>query len=544
MALSAAIAVIVYTPTLKYGLVWDDTNLVVQSQSSPFQAFARSFWHGGGAGVLGDDPYYRPLVNFSLGVDELVAGHRAWYFHLVNILLHAVAVTLVCAAVWLVFNSSLFVIAAGVLYAVNPLAADSVAYVSGRTDLLAAIGLLVAFLGMLRLQKQRGWAATAMIWVGFTIAVFSKETGAVFPAVMGVWVALPGARQVRSRAWVAAIGVLVLLAGYLAARHAALGSIVAMSVGGNVGSWIMLSLSNFGRLLAVCAWPWAQGVFVWQSAGSRWLAWSAAAGVLYMLLPVVLRRATGARQVGLAWFWGLAMLFPFAGLAGFGPVGRLLYVPGIGFVLLLLYLVREVTRGDRRGQAAAAVAMLGYCVLLSLFALPRRMQVWADGYMLFRRMTTEAPGYPAAHFNYAFELRKRGDLVGAVTEYRKAIALDSNMALAYSNLGALLQAKGELTEAESLYAKTISLRPNYALAWNNLAIIRYRRGDGAGAVRAFRRAIELKPDDAGAVYNLGRVYQQAGINDSAAALFERAYQLDPTSPQIRASYYQTSGRRE
>jgi protein O-mannosyl-transferase len=535
------VAVLVYLPTLTYHLVWDDLDIIVQNQSSPFQAFSHSFWYGGGAGVLGSDPYYRPLANFSLGLDELVAGHRAWYFHMVNVLLHASVVALSCVVVWELFGSFWLTLVAGMLIAVHPFAADSVAYVSGRTDLLAGVGLLTAFLGLLRLQHRHNWLAVVMIWAGFAVGVLSKEAGVMFAAVAVVRVLAYGVKRVCRRDWIATAGVLVLLGAYLAARRAVLGGVVGMSAGGGFGAWLILSLNNFGRLLVAYVLPWGQEVFRWNQGGSGRLSWFVVAGLLYFALPLLLRRKHGSGEAGLAWLWGVALLLPFAGLAGYGPVGRLMYVPGIGFVSLLLYAGRERTRGYRGGRSGAVVIALAYCVLLALAALPQRMRVWRDGFTLFRQMTREAPKYPAGHFNFAFELRRRGDTEGAIEEYRKAIALDPAMALAYSNLGAVLQSRGRLVEAESLYLKTIELRPNYALAWNNLGIVRYKRGDVSAAAQAFRRAIELRPDDAGTVYNLGRIYQQAGIADSAALLFERAYRLDPANPQIRASYEQTRG---
>jgi hypothetical protein len=544
IGLCALLAALSYLPTLKYQLVWDDVDIIIQNESSPLQAFGHSFWYGGGAGVLGKDPYYRPLVNFSLGIDELVAGHQAWYFHLVNLLLHAAVVALVGVVVWQVFSSFWFVLVAGMVFAVHPFAADSVAYVSGRTDLLACAGLLVAMLGLLRLQKRHDWPAVALMWAGFGVALLSKETAVMFAVVAGVFLPAQGFRRMHRRDWVALAGVFVLLGAYFAARYAVLGSVAGMAVGGEIGANVVLSLNNFGRLLLVAILPPGQGVFLWTPAGLGRFTLFAVPGMLYLALPFVLKTSIRrSREAGLAWLWGVAMLLPFAGLAGFGPVGRLLYVPGIGFVLLALFAGRSVTRGTRNGRVAAVVATLAYCAMFVLLILPQRMRVWKDGYTLFRQMTREAPKYPAGHFNYAFELRRRGDIDGAVTEYRKAIALDPGMALAYSNLGALLQSKGELGEAESLYRKTIELRPKYALAWNNLGIVRYKRGDGAGAVQAFRRAIELKPDDAGAAYNLGRIYQQAGMADSAAMMFDRAYRLEPGNPQIRASYEQTHGQK-
>ncbi len=365
----------------------------------------------------------------------------------------------------------------------------------------------------------------------------------MFPIAAATCVLARSSRQLGSRELAALAGVLVVLGAYLAARYAVLGSLIGASADLNIWAWLLTSLNDFGRLLLIALLPWVQRVFVWAGDGPGRFTWYAIVGGLFLLgLPLAIRRCRWSHVAASGWLWSAIMLLPFAGLAGFGPVGRLLYIPGIGLLILALHAVRTVTRAVHGIRSVALVAALGYWVLLALLVLPGRMMVWKDGYMLFRQMTEQAPQYPAAHFNYAFQLRQRGDVDAAIAEYRKAIALDPNMALAYSNLAALLQSKGELAEAESLYLRTIDLLPGYSLAWNNLAIVRYKRGDGPGAIRAFWRAIELRPNDGGALYNLGRVYQQAGMRDSAALLFERAYRLEPGNAQVRASYEQTRGR--
>jgi cytochrome b subunit of formate dehydrogenase len=107
----ALIAALVRFPTFSCQLVWDDVDIITQSQSLPLQAFARSFWHGG-SGVMGDDPYHRPLSSFSLGLDELVAVHRAWFYS-VNLLLHAAALALAGIVLWQVFVAVWPVLAGG-----------------------------------------------------------------------------------------------------------------------------------------------------------------------------------------------------------------------------------------------------------------------------------------------------------------------------------------------------------------------------------------------------------------------------------------------
>jgi tetratricopeptide (TPR) repeat protein len=81
-------------------------------------------------------------------------------------------------------------------------------------------------------------------------------------------------------------------------------------------------------------------------------------------------------------------------------------------------------------------------------------------------------------FNYlGFGYWKKGDEERALEYYRKALALDDNFALAYSNLGALyysiyLRTKrsADLTRSMDHYKKAIECDPKLAIAYKGLGV--------------------------------------------------------------------------
>lgn len=542
VALCALAATAVYLPTLGYSLVWDDIALVALDRSTPWGAFTHSFWQSK-AGLMGPDAYYRPLVNASLITDRLIAGQRAAYSHLVNLLLHAAVVVCFGLLLCRLFSRFWPVLVGGLLFGLHPAFADSVAYVSGRTDVLAGLGLAVALLGTVRWLGRQPWSAAVMVWVGFGVGVLSKETAALFPVVALIWLLVSrDRRRLFPRDWILLAGLLVLLAGYLAARRAVLGSVVAMNAWGSVAANVALASHDFGRSLLLFLFPFWNRIFAWHSPVPAEASAYSLVTLVYLVVPLMLRRTRGSRNARLAWFWGLAFLLPGVGLSSFGPLGRLLYLPGPGLVILLVSVVHRFTQGHRAAARLLTALSLTACVALAPITL-RRMQVWKNGYTLFRSITAQAPRNPIGHFNLGMELRVRGDVDGAIAELRKAIALDPGLARAYANLGVLLQAKGDLDSAAVLYRRTLSELPDYVPALVNLGILLYRQGDNAGAASELRRAVELAPDDATAAFNLARVYDRSDRPDSAAYFIGLAHELQPDNPQIRSFYLQMQGGR-
>ena len=132
----------VYAPVLEGVFVWDDhalveTNVRMQ-KGSVAQFFVERFWSVDPM-TDGRPAYYRPLTVLSLRADVERGGLDPAGFHETNLALHLLAtVALVLAAMRLGASGFPSVVAAG-LWALLPRSSESVAWVSGRTDLLAGL---------------------------------------------------------------------------------------------------------------------------------------------------------------------------------------------------------------------------------------------------------------------------------------------------------------------------------------------------------------------------------------------------------------------
>ncbi len=526
----ALLAVVVYLPAVGHQFVWDDFNLIVYNRESPFLAFQQSFWHGAGE-RLGADPYYRPLVNFSFRLERQIFGLRPGLFHLVNILLHGVVVGLFSWLVAWLSRSNWAGAIAGAIFGLHPMLVDTVAYISGRTDLLAALGLIGASAGIINYFSRGGWWWIIAL-LGFGLAVFAKESAVGFLVVVGVSVFL--GRRIRVQQWLIVIaGTVAILLSYLVLRSLVLGNLLGMELTGEAVRLVIFGLNSFGQQLTMFLFPFGQRLFYWYAGVFDRVTGFALIGLLYLALPVVMIRRFFPQRALLGWLWSVVLLLPFAWISGFGPAGRLLYLSGIGIVVLIVSTGEELIKNHRRYAGVLAILVSGWL----MFTMPgffQRMRWWRDEIGLFSRMVIDAPGYAPGHYNRAMALLGQGDTSGALVELRQAVACDSSAISAVLNLAALLQKKGDWEEAVDLYRYLNKKRPDFAPAYVNLGIILYRQGDTTGAINTLREAVRLAPDDGVLWYNLAWLYRIKGEIDSARGAAERAVQLVPGEPRFRA----------
>src|ERR1700733_10451346 len=124
---------------------------------------------------------------------------------------------------------------------------------------------------------------------------------------------------------------------------------------------------------------------------------------------------------------------------------------------------------------------------------------------------------PADHSNLGAVLRALGRLDEAEEKYRRAIALDPNLAAAHYNLGNLLDDQVRHADAADAFRAAVRLRPDYAEAWNGLGKSLQRQGRLSEGLEAFRRAVQCAPSNAEMHTNLGAVLIALERSDEAQA---------------------------
>jgi tetratricopeptide (TPR) repeat protein len=124
---------------------------------------------------------------------------------------------------------------------------------------------------------------------------------------------------------------------------------------------------------------------------------------------------------------------------------------------------------------------------------------------------------------------ERGDLSGALRDFREATQVDPQQAEAWNNHGFVLLALHRPAEAINDFDRALTLKPDYAEALNNRGRARHLCGDFAGAQTDFERALGCAAGGllATVYHNRGTLRQALGDVPGALADFDRALEAAP-----------------
>ena len=145
--------------------------------------------------------------------------------------------------------------------------------------------------------------------------------------------------------------------------------------------------------------------------------------------------------------------------------------------------------------------------------------------------------YDPEIFNFlGFGYWKKGDEEKALEYYGKALELDDNFALVYSNLGALyysvyLRTKrsSDLSQSMDYFKKAIECDPKLAIAYRGLGMGYRVAGRADAAVSVWERSLELNPEDSFVILRIGLAHLDMGNKSKALGYFEKYLALTGNS---------------
>src|SRR5512137_1554147 len=183
--LAAAVGIVVaavYLPTLRAGLVWDDTSYVLAHGGRHVAGALTGDLIAGSNPAHGPVGYYRPVPVATFWLASRISPEPGAQ-HALGVIFHGLAAALLFALLLQRLGTGGEAPAAvgALAWALHPASVEPVAWVSGRYDLLAGL-LAVAFLA---LPWRPGARRAAAYGLHFLLGLLSKEGFlALAPAVL------------------------------------------------------------------------------------------------------------------------------------------------------------------------------------------------------------------------------------------------------------------------------------------------------------------------------------------------------------------------
>ena len=505
-------------------------------------------------------PYYRPLFTVYLMVawKAFQAWPQPW--HILNILMHLAAVYFTFLVVEKITKDLRVTAIATLLFAVHPLRVESVAWISGVTDLFLALFLLPSFYLYLRYRESNNISFLFGSLGLFLLAAFSKEPAVALPIFIvayELFIINRGEGWSKKIARGALYGLVFFAVSlfYFWMRYKALGFV--FHHGGYtkhpidaVIYTIPLVVCKYIALMVWPFWPVKLSLFhatylVRSPLSPRFiLPLLAVLGIAAALWK--LRSSPIARFAAL---WFAIHLLPVLNLSAFAEdfmvQERYVYIPSIGFSLLLaLGLVslpyERLLRSYGRMELQKAVVVALALAMGVTTAIQNR--VWADDQTLWEYGAEAAPDQTMPHFILGHKNLVRNDPLAVVENLENYMKIDQNNPIVVSNLAAahlfayeLTNDRAHIDRSIALGEKGLRLTDEYAPLWDTLGRAYTFNTELKNYARAhafFDRALRLQPENPMINFHKGATYVLEQKLDPAVQYLENARRLEPNLPDV------------
>lgn len=537
-----AVVLAVYYPALLSGVhSVDDPGIIeLYSASPPLPQIL----------LPGPGYYYRPLLELTYWLDNLLWGMQPRAMHLENILLHyanSLAVYLLARRVQGV-AAGLFAVGpllAALLFALHPVNVEAVAWIAGRTDPLLSLLVLSSFFFWLKwLAEPRRRDLSAALAL-FGAALLAKETALAAGGVLLLTALLwPGGATSRQR-----LGALALLATpalllvcYAVSFRSGTSALSMFLTQGDTRPWQGLkeSVTAFGFYAGKVVFPLPLNAAITGVSG-----WFALPGLA--LFPLLYWLRLRSKEAAILFTCAVIMTAP-AVVVAVKQVAwtlyaeRYLYLPLAFCALGLVAALRAAPQQLLRHLALAAAGILAFSAFFTL----QRTLLWKDKLAFTLDAIEKEPGFGSLYNDLGIIYLQRDEVEKAADAFATADRLnqrESMRLLIRSNLMAVDVVRGDHQKARELFFRLFKAKKDAPVRFLELLHQADTRKlqllSGAQKVELARDLLETldllnqKRYDPFWLYRSGQLSLVTGDRKAAREFFSRAYRLAPADAHYR-----------
>jgi tetratricopeptide (TPR) repeat protein len=493
-------------------------------------------------------PYYHPLPRLSHLLDYQLWGRNVVGHHATNVVLHALNAALVFGFVWTVLSAlSLatgerlaLAMGVGMVFAVHPLQAESVAWISGRTQLLCMM------FGIGSVWAYAAGAPRWQVWGLYIGALLCKPMAVSLPFVMLAIDYFPLRRLERFRwervmrelgPWIA-LGLIVALGATISeARHG--GLMLSLST-------VPLSQRVYLMFHSLTFYPWK---LLWPvrllpfyplRADFSLGQWRIFGPMLLVVAITALALRERHRLPALVAGWGayLVLLLPVSGLVQTGSQAVATRYAYLAILPLLLLVGGLIVWAWRRSAKLLRLGLVGVvAVALGLFVVRTRTLLpnWRDTETLWQTVLTQFPNSQIATRSLVLAYLNQGRSNDALRYAERYIEIAPQAPESHDLLGYVLNGLNRFPEAAAQFELALQINPNLAEVHCNLGNTLCNEGQLPQAIEHYQRALRINPAFTEAHYNLGFALEKTGRVTEAISQYQQALTLRPDFAPAQAA---------
>lgn len=485
------LSIALYSNLFVSELIWDSGNVILDDPSVRDIKYLPSvlseglFEHIPSSGNNTTTmPYYRPLVKALHILEFSVFGESPLGYKIVNSVLNGLIVIFAFIYLLAITNNLKISFVAALLFAVNPVRVEAVAWVYSDSSLLLAC---FSFLTLYLFHREKHVFSLVI----YGLALLSRETAVLIPAILLLQTWLFPSNSEKKR-YIKIIPFVVVTGMYLVMRHAVVGSLPVTDI--EMWTWFNTSAVILAKYLKVIFVPDAPvamyGLKLYQSVTQEVLL---AYATLFAAVSLGVYFFRDKKYLfWYAWFFiWISVSFNIGKISDYLMAEKALHLASFGPSVLLAI---AASSGGRFFKHAAWVSIL-VLIPFHIISTYERTVFWKNTTVLLEKAIEFNNDFYMFHDTLADEYSNNKQYKKALLEYDEMKRINPERfatTYKYNNYGNLYYLNDMFDQAVTAWIKAIAIHPSKPEPYYNLWMVMKRLGKEQEAAEYYRQYMLVK----------------------------------------------------